>query len=233
MTDQFSRTTLLLGEDNMNRIFASKVAVFGIGGVGGYVVEALCRTGVGVIDLYDHDRICLTNLNRQIIATRKTLGAYKVDVMKERILEINPDARVGAFRLFYGYETADDVDLSAYDYVVDAIDTVNSKIELVCGAQAANVSVISSMGAANKTDASAFEIADIYETSICPLARVMRKELRARGIKSLKVAYSKEEPKVSRVIRENGRLIPASNAYVPAAAGLVIAGEVIRDITIK
>ena len=224
---------MLLGEDNMNRIFASKVAVFGIGGVGGYVVEALCRTGVGAIDLYDHDRICLTNLNRQIIATRKTLGAYKVDVMKERILEINPDAQVSAYRLFYGPETADDIDLSAYDYVVDAIDTVASKLELVCRAKAVGVSVISSMGAANKTDATAFEIADIYDTSICPLARVMRKELRARGIESLKVVYSKEVPKASREIREQGRLIPASNAYVPAAAGLVIAGEVIRDLTVK
>jgi tRNA A37 threonylcarbamoyladenosine dehydratase len=221
---------MLYGEESMNRIFASRVAVFGIGGVGGYVVEALCRTGVGSIDIYDSDIITITNLNRQIIATHKSLGAYKVDVMKERIHEINPMARIGAFKLFYGPDTADDVDLSIYDYVIDAVDTVAAKLELVCRAKAAGIAIISSMGAANKTDAAAFKAADIYRTSVCPLARVMRKELRNRGIETLKVVYSEEIPKFSNLDPEQGRPIPASNAFVPAAAGLIIAGEVIKDL---
>jgi tRNA A37 threonylcarbamoyladenosine dehydratase len=249
MPDQFSRTTLQLGRDGMSRIFASRVAVFGIGGVGGYCVEALARTGVGAIDLFDDDRICLTNLNRQITATRKTVGRYKTDVMRERILEINPGAAVGGGRIFYGPDTADSVDLSVYDYIVDAVDTVTAKLELVCRADALGVPVISAMGAGNKLDAAAFEVADIYETSMCPLARVMRKELRNRGIRALKVVYSREAamkpledddasclyhcvcpPDTVRTCLQR-RQIPASNAFVPAVAGLIMAGEVIKDLT--
>ncbi|MDR3294241.1 MAG: tRNA threonylcarbamoyladenosine dehydratase [Clostridiales Family XIII bacterium] len=248
MLDQFSRTTLQLGRENMDRIYAAKTAVFGVGGVGGYCVEALARTGVGAIDLFDDDRICLTNLNRQIIATRKTVGRYKVDVMKERILEINPEAEVGANRIFYGTDTADGIDLSRYDYVIDAVDTMTAKLELVCRSESFGVPVISSMGAANKLDAAAFEVADIYKTSMCPMARIMRKELRIRGIKSLKVVYSKEPamrplddmaascrnhcicpPDTARTCLQR-RQVPASNAFVPAVAGLIMAGEVIRDL---
>jgi tRNA A37 threonylcarbamoyladenosine dehydratase len=246
--DQFSRTALQLGRDNMERLFAAKVAVFGIGGVGGYCVEALARTGVGHLDLFDDDRICLTNLNRQIIATRKTVGRYKVDVMKERIEEIHPEAEVGAYKLFYGRAAADQVDLARYDYVVDAVDTLTAKLELVCRAKAGGVPVISCMGAANKLDASAFRVADIYETAVCPMARLMRKELRARGVQSLKVVYSREPamkpldeeaascrqhcicpPDTARTCARR-RQIPASNAFVPAAAGLILAGEVVRDL---
>ena len=192
--NQFSRTELLLGEDNMQRLFNARVAVFGIGGVGGYTVEALARVGVGTLDLIDDDRICLTNLNRQIFATRKTIGKYKVDVAKERILEINPKAVVNTYKTFYMPDTADQFDFSQYDYVVDAIDTVTGKLMLVEQAKAAGVPIISSMGAGNKMDASAFEVADIYETSVCPLAKVMRRELKKRGIDHLKVVYSKEKP---------------------------------------
>jgi tRNA A37 threonylcarbamoyladenosine dehydratase len=246
--DQFARTALQLGQANMERLFAAKVAVFGIGGVGGYCVEALARTGVGRLDLFDDDRICLTNLNRQIIATRKTVGLYKVDVMRERILEINPEAEVNAHKLFYGPETADQVDLGVYDYVVDAVDTLTAKLELVCRAEACGAPIISCMGAANKLDASAFRAADIYETSVCPMARLMRKELRARGIRALKVVYSREPamkpledgsadcrrncvcpPGTARTCLKR-RQIPASNAFVPAAAGLILAGEVVRDL---
>jgi tRNA A37 threonylcarbamoyladenosine dehydratase len=246
--DQFARTALQLGRENMERLFAARVAVFGVGGVGGYCVEALARTGVGRLDLFDDDRVCLTNLNRQIIATHETVGQYKVDVMKERILEIHPAAEVGAYRLFYGPETADQADLSAYDYVVDAVDTLTAKLELVCRAEACATPIVSCMGAANKLDASAFRVADIYQTSVCPMARLMRKELRARGIRALKVVYS-EEPPMKPV--EDGaadcrrncvcppgtartclkrRQIPASNAFVPAVAGLILAGEVVRDL---
>ena len=192
--NQFSRTELLLGEDNMQRLFNARVAVFGIGGVGGYTVEALARVGVGTLDLIDDDRVCLTNLNRQIFATRKTIGKYKVDVAKERILDINPKAVVNTYKTFYMPDTADQFDFSQYDYVVDAIDTVTGKLMLVEQAKAAGVPIISSMGAGNKMDASAFEVADIYETSVCPLAKVMRRELKKRGIDHLKVVYSKEKP---------------------------------------
>jgi tRNA A37 threonylcarbamoyladenosine dehydratase len=248
MPDQFSRTSLQFGEKAMERLFASKVAVFGVGGVGGYAVEALARSGVGVIDMFDDDKICLTNINRQIIATRKTVGRYKVDVMRERVLEINPKAEVGAFKIFYTPETADGVVLSRYDYIIDAVDTMTAKIELVCRAKSCGTPVISSMGAANKFDPSAFLVADIYETSVCPMARVMRRELRKRGVESLKVVYSKEPatppleddtnncrggcvcpPDVFRTCA-NRRQVPASNAFVPPVAGFILAGEAIKDI---
>ena len=240
MLNQFSRTELLLGKDGMERLKNARVAVFGIGGVGGYTVEALARSGVGTLDLIDDDKVCLTNLNRQIIATRKTVGKYKVDVAKERILEINPDAVV---------HTADQFDLSQYDYVVDAIDTVTGKIELVMQAQKSNTPIISCMGAGNKMDASAFEVADIYKTSGCPLARVMRRELKKRRVRHLKVVYSKEPamtpvdemaiscktncicpPGTARKCTQR-RQVPGSNAFVPAVAGLIVAGEIVRDLT--
>ena len=194
MLNQFSRTQLLLGSDNMDRLADAKVAVFGIGGVGGYVVEALARSGVGSFVLVDDDKVCLTNINRQIIATRKTVGKYKVDVMKDRILEINPDADVEIRKCFYLPENAADFDFSEYDYVVDAVDTVTAKIELIMRAKEAGTPVISSMGAGNKLDASAFRVADIYKTKVCPLAKVMRRELKKRGVKKLKVVYSEEQP---------------------------------------
>lgn len=194
MLNQFSRTQLLLGADNMDRLANAKVAVFGIGGVGGYVVEALARSGVGSFVLVDDDKVCLTNINRQIIATRKTVGKYKVDVMKERILEINPDAEVEVRKCFYLPENAHEFAFEEYSYVVDAVDTVTAKIEIIMRAKEANVPVISCMGAGNKLDASAFQVADIYKTKMCPLAKVMRRELKARGVKKLKVVYSEEKP---------------------------------------
>ena len=225
------------------------VSVFGIGGVGGYTVEALARSGVGTLDLIDDDKVCLTNLNRQIIATRKTVGKYKVDVAKERILEINPDAVVHTYKMFYMPDTADQFDFSQYDYVVDAIDTVTGKIELVMQAQKSNTPIISCMGAGNKMDASAFEVADIYKTSGCPLARVMRRELKKRRVRHLKVVYSKEPamtpvdemaiscktncicpPGTARKCTQR-RQVPGSNAFVPAVAGLIVAGEIVRDLT--
>lgn len=249
MLNQFSRTELLLGKDGMERLKNARVAVFGIGGVGGYTVEALARSGVGTLDLIDDDKVCLTNLNRQIIATRKTVGKYKVDVAKERILEINPDAVVHTYKMFYMPDTADQFDFSQYDYVVDAIDTVTGKIELVMQAQKSNTPIISCMGAGNKMDASAFEVADIYKTSGCPLARVMRYELRKRRIRKLKVVYSKEPamtpiddmaiscrqncicpPGTARKCTQR-RQVPGSTAFVPAVAGLIIAGEVVKDLT--
>ena len=249
MLNQFSRTELLFGKDAMERLYHARVAVFGIGGVGGYTVEALARSGVGTLDLIDDDRICLTNLNRQILATRKTVGKCKVDVAKERILEINPNAVVNLYKTFYAPQTAEQFDFSQYDYVVDAIDTVTGKLELVEQTQRAGVPIISCMGAGNKLDPTAFEVADIYETSICPLARVMRRELRKRGIQKLKVVYSKEPPITpiddmsiscrTHCICPPGtarkctqrRQVPGSNAFVPAAAGLIIAGEVVKDLT--
>lgn len=250
MLNQFSRTQLQLGEKGMELLFNSKVAVFGIGGVGGHTVDALVRSGVGKIDIYDDDKVCLTNLNRQLIATRKTVGKYKVDVMKERILEINPHVEVGAYKMFYAPDVAEDVDLSMYDYIVDAVDTVTAKIELIVNAEkAGNIRIISSMGAANKLDASAFEVTDIYKTTMCPLARVMRRELRKRNINSLKVVYSREPaitpledmsnscmhqcicpPDITRKCTHR-RQVPASNAFVPPVAGLILAGEVIKDLS--
>ena len=248
MLNQFSRTQLLYGEACMQRFAACRVAVFGIGGVGGYVVEALARSGVGALDLIDDDRICLTNINRQILATRKTVGKYKVDIAEERIHEINPDCKVRTYRLFYLPETQDQFDFREYDYVVDAIDTVTGKLAIIENAKKAGVPVISAMGAGNKVNPAAFEVADIYETSICPLARVMRRELRKRGIDSLKVVYSKEKPvrpleDMSVSCRQNcicppgtarkcteRRDIPGSTAFVPSVAGLIIAGEIVNDL---
>lgn len=245
MLDRFSRTQLVFGKEAMDRLKGSRVAVFGVGGVGGYTVEALARSGVGAIDIIDDDKVCLTNINRQIIATGKTVGKYKVDVAKERIEEINPDCKVTAFRTFYMPETADQFDFTKYDYVVDAIDTVTGKIALIENAKKAGTPIISSMGAGNKVDPTAFEVADIYKTSVCPLARVMRYELKRRGIKKLKVVYSKEKPippvddedpngengclsKADKVAGK--RQVPGSTAFVPSVAGLIIAGEVIKDI---
>jgi len=213
---------MMLGWENIEKLKYCRVAVFGIGGVGGHCCEALCRTGVGKLDLFDGDVVDVTNINRQIIATVKTIGRDKVEVMCERLLEINPEAEIKAKRMFYLPDTADQVDLSAYSYVVDAVDTITAKIELVCRASELGVPVISSMGAANKLDPAAFQVADIYETSVCPVARIMRRELRERGVGSLKVVYSKETPARHRP--------PASNAFVPPVAGLILASEVIKDL---
>ncbi len=228
MLDQFSRTELLFGKKAMERLSSSRVAVFGIGGVGGFTVEALARSGVGAIDLIDHDKVCLTNINRQIIATHKTVGKYKVDAAAERILEINPDCKVTAHKIFYMPDTQDGFDFSPFDYIVDAIDTVTGKLLIAENAVECGVPVISCMGAGNKLDPTAFEVADIFETSVCPLAKVMRRELKKRGIERLKVVYSKEEPK--KPVATEPR-VPASNAFVPSVAWLIIAGEVIKDLT--
>ena len=227
-SDQFQRTALLIGRENIEKLKNRRVAVFGIGGVGGHAVEALCRSGVGSIDVFDADVIDITNINRQLIATHKTVGRDKVDVIKERLLEINPDMTVGTYKLLYLPETADDVDLSVYDYVIDAIDTMTAKIELVCRAKASGVPIICSMGAANKLDPAAFEVADIYDTSVCPMARIMRKELRKRGIESLKVVYSKEDRGTVHLSPCPARPLPASISFVPPVAGLILASEVIK-----
>lgn len=221
--NRFSRTEALLGEQAMEKLKKARVAVFGIGGVGGHVVEALVRSGVGAVDIVDSDKVCLSNLNRQIIATESSIGKYKVDVMKERILDINPEAVVNVHKCFYLPETKDEFDFSQYSYVVDAVDTVTAKIQLVMEAEEAGVPIISSMGAGNKLDPTAFQVADIYKTSVCPLAKVMRRELKKRGIKKLKVVYSREQPVVKNAV-------PASVAFVPSVAGLIIAGEVIKDL---
>ena len=223
MENRFSRTEALLGEQAMEKLKKARVAVFGIGGVGGHVVEALVRSGVGAVDIVDSDKVCLSNLNRQIIATESSIGKYKVDVMKERILDINPEAVVNVHKCFYLPETKDEFDFSQYSYVVDAVDTVTAKIQLVMEAAEAGVPIISSMGAGNKLDPTAFQVADIYKTSVCPLAKVMRRELKKRGIKKLKVVYSKEQPVVKNTV-------PASVAFVPSVVGLIIAGEVIKDL---
>ncbi len=221
----FARTEMLLGKEAMEQLAHSRVAVFGIGGVGGYVTEALARSGVGCIDLTDNDTVCVTNLNRQIIATYDTVGKYKVDVMKERILSINPSAVVNIHKCFFLPETANEYDFKTYDYIVDAVDTVTAKIELVMQAGKAGTPIISCMGTGNKLEPAKLEVADIYETSVCPLARVMRRELKKRGVESLKVLYSREEPFRSRV--------PGSTAFVPSVAGLIIASEVIGDLIKK
>ena len=249
MLNQFSRTELLLGKDGIEKLASSRVAIFGIGGVGGYTVEALARSGIGTFDLIDDDKICITNINRQIYALRSTVGKYKVDVAKDRILDINPNAIVNTYKTFYTPETADEFDFSQYDYVVDAIDTVVGKLKIVEKAKEAKVPVISSMGAGNKMNAAMFEVTDIYKTSVCPLAKVMRQELKKRKIRKLKVVYSKEVP-----IKPNDdieisckkhcvcppgtvrkctarRQIPGSNAFVPSVVGLIIAGEVVKDLT--
>ena len=226
MLNQFSRTQLLYGTEIMQRFASSRVAVFGIGGVGGYVVEALVRSGIGALDLIDNDKVCLTNINRQIIATRKSVGKYKVDVAEERIHDINPDCVVKTFKTFFLPETQDQFNFREYDYVVDAIDTVTGKLAIIEKAKEANVPVISSMGAGNKVNAAMFEVADIYETSVCPLAKVIRHECRKRCIDSLKVVFSKEKP----IRHSEDMSIPGSTAFVPSAAGLIIAGEVINDL---
>ncbi len=242
MSEQFSRTQLLIGEEGIERLRKARVAIFGIGGVGGYVAEALARSGVGHLDLIDNDKVCLSNINRQIIATNDTVGQYKVDVMRARILSINPDAAVEAHRCFYLPETAGQFDFANYDYVVDAVDTVTAKIEIIMQAKAAGVPVVSSMGAGNKLEASAFQVADIYETSVCPLARVMRRELKKRGVERLKVVYSREEPHFMEAgisteeeisageVPCRKRSIPGSIAFVPSVAGLILAGEVVKDL---
>lgn len=249
MLTQFSRTELLLGKEAMERLSNARVAVFGIGGVGGYVCEALVRSGIGTFDLIDDDKVCLTNLNRQIIATRKTVGKYKTEVMKERILDINPKAVVNIHNCFFLPENTDEFPFEKYDYVVDAVDTVTAKIAIIMKAKEKNVPVISSMGAGNKLDASMFRVADIYKTKVCPLAKVMRRELKKRGVKKLKVVYSEELP--TRPLEDMSiscrnhcicppgaqhkcterRDIPGSVAFVPSVAGLIIAGEVIKDLS--
>lgn len=227
--DRFQRTQLLLGTEAMEKLKNAHIAVFGVGGVGGYAAEALARSGVGRIDLIDNDVVSESNINRQIIALTSTVGRYKADVMKERISEINPEAQVNTYKIFFLPET--EMDFSGYDYIIDAIDTVTGKIEIITRADKAGVRVISSMGAGNKLDPSRFEVTDIYKTSVCPLARVMRRELKSRGIKHLKVVYSKEESiKPAEAITENGRQLPGSTAFVPPAAGLLIAAEVVKDI---
>ena len=237
MINEFSRTELLFGEDKLNILKKSRVAIFGVGGVGGYVAEALARSGVGVIDLVDNDVVSLTNINRQIIALHSTIGMPKVEVMAERIRDINPQAVVNVHNCFYTPETSGDFDFSKYDYVVDAIDTVAGKIELVMQAKASETPIICSMGAGNKLDPTAFEVEDIYKTSVCPLARVMRYELKKRGVKKLKVVYSKEIPVTPFENEEaedsSRRSTPGSVAFVPSVAGLVIASEVIKDLVGK
>lgn len=248
MLTQFSRTELLFGKEAMDKLAGSKVAVFGIGGVGGYVCEALVRSGVGAFDLIDDDKVCLTNLNRQIIATRSTVGKYKTDVMRDRMLDINPNAEVEVHKCFFLPENADDFPWDSYDYVVDAVDTVTAKIALVMKCKEKNIPIISSMGAGNKLDGSQFKVADIYKTKVCPLAKVMRRELKKRGVKKLKVVYSEEIP--TRPIEDMAiscrnncicppgaehkcterRDIPGSVAFVPSVAGLIIAGEVAKDL---
>ncbi len=233
MADQFSRTRMLLGDEAVEKLRNSRVAVFGIGGVGGYVTEALVRSGIGTLDLIDSDTVDITNLNRQIIATHDTVGRPKVEVAKERAISINPEAVVNTYQCFFLPETKDMFDFSKYDYVVDAIDTVAGKLQLIKNAKDAGVPVISSMGAGNKMEASMFEVADISKTSVCPLARVMRKKLKEMGIDRLKVVYSKETPitpKKEEGQTKGGRPAPGSNAFVPAAAGLIIAGEVVKDL---
>lgn len=248
MLTQFSRTELLLGKEAMDKLAKSRVAIFGVGGVGGFVCEALVRSGVEAFDLIDDDKVCLTNLNRQIIATRKTVGKYKAEVMRDRILEINPKANVRIHKCFFLPENADEFPFSEYDYIVDAVDTVTAKIELVMKAQELNIPILSCMGAGNKLDASQFRVADIYKTKVCPLAKVMRRELKKRGVKKLKVVYSEEKPTrpiedMSISCRTNcicppgakhkcteRRDIPGSVAFVPSVAGLIIAGEVVKDL---
>ncbi len=247
--NQFSRSELLLGKEAMEKLSNARVAVFGIGGVGGYVVEALARTGVGAFELIDDDKICLTNINRQLIATRSSVGKYKAEVMRERILDINPQAQVNIHKCFYLPETADAFDFAQYSYVVDAVDTVTAKIDIIQKAQSVRTPVISCMGAGNKKDPSQFQIADIYKTSVCPLAKVMRRELRKRDVKKLKVVYSTEKPTrpvddMAISCRTNcicppgtkhkctdRRDIPGSLAFVPSVAGLMIAAEVVKDLT--
>ncbi|MBE7711874.1 MAG: tRNA threonylcarbamoyladenosine dehydratase [Cyanobacteria bacterium SIG31] len=225
MENQFSRTETLIGKEALAKLSSSRVAIFGIGGVGGHVVEALARSGVGTLDLIDNDAVSLTNLNRQIIALHSTIGQNKVEVAKKRALDINPNINVNTYKTFFNAEVSKEFDFSQYDYVIDAIDSVSGKIELVQKSIEANVPIISSMGAGNKLHPELFEISDIYKTSVCPLAKVMRQELKKRGIKKLKVVYSKELPH-----KNEGQRLPASISFVPSVAGLIIAGVVVRDL---
>lgn len=239
MSEQFSRTELLLGRDAMERLKKSRVAVFGIGGVGGYVCEALVRSGIGAFDLIDSDKVSLSNLNRQIIATRQSIGKYKTEVMKERMLDINPEINVRIYNTFFLPENADEFPFYEYDYVIDAVDTVTAKIELVMKAKKTHVPIISSMGAGNKLDGSMFRAADIYETKVCPLARVMRRELKKRGVENLRVVYSEETPicvnfsmeNTDKVENRDKKTVPGSVAFVPSVAGLIIAGEVVKALS--
>ena len=234
--EEFSRTALLFGEEGLERLSAARVAVFGIGGVGGHAAEALVRSGIGAIDLIDSDTVSVSNLNRQLVALHSTVGKYKVDIARERFLDINPELKIKTYKTFYTPETAAEFNFSDYDYVIDAIDTVTGKIALVMQAQEAGTPIICSMGAGNKLDPSAFEVADIYKTSVCPLAKVMRYELKKRGVKRLKVVYSRELPRTPDLSLTSEkpvgtrRTIPGSTAFVPSAAGLILAGKVIRDI---
>ena len=235
MREEFSRTAFLLGEDAMERLAKARVAVFGLGGVGGYVVEALARGGIGALDLIDNDTVSISNINRQILATRATVGSPKVEAAKQRLLLINPELKIATYQTFYTPATADQFDFAQYDYIVDAIDTVTGKLELISRAYGVNTPVISCMGTGNKLDASAFEVSDISKTTMCPLARVMRKELSKRGIKHMKVVYSKEEALSptgweAEAAAIGKRQIPGSVSFVPGAAGLILAGEVIKDI---
>ena len=230
MEDQFSRTRLLIGEDGIKKLNASTVAIFGIGGVGSYVVEALARAGVGNFVLVDKDVVSITNINRQIHATLKTIGLPKVEVMKKRILDINPDASVKIFNEFYLPDNAEKMIDKSYSYIVDAVDTITAKIDLVVRANELKIPIISAMGAGNKLDPTKFEVSDIFNTSVCPLAKVMRKELKARNIKKLKVVYSKEEPIKNEIVFENNKSIPGSISFVPSTVGLIIAGEVVKDL---
>lgn len=232
--EEFSRTAYVFGENAIEKLNNSRVAIFGVGGVGGYICEALCRAGVGHIDIFDRDTVSLSNINRQIIALHSTVGRPKVEVMKERILDINPECEINAYNVFYLPENADEFDLSAYNYIADAVDTVAAKLEIAERAYKLGIPVISAMGAGNKTDPTRFEVADINDTSVCPLARVMRRELKNRGIKKYKVVYSKEEPRKSGVTDpESGKSIPGSLSFVPSAMGLIMAGEIIKEILEK
>ena len=246
MNEQFTRTELIYGRDGIEKFSRSRVAVFGIGGVGGHACEALARSGIGHIDLIDDDRVCLSNINRQIIALHSTVGKYKVDAMESRLLDINPDIKITKHKVFFTPENADSFDFSEFDYVIDAIDTISGKIALVMKADENGVNIISSMGAGNKTNPSLFEVSDIYKTSVCPLARVMRNELRKRNIKRLKVVYSKEQPLTPKAYMTASqdtlktdrspkgsyvKQAPGSTAFVPSVAGLIIAGEVINDLS--
>jgi len=230
MDERFIRTALIFGDAGMFRLMAARVAVFGVGGVGGHCVQALARAGIGHIDVFDDDVVSLTNINRQAVAMTSTLGRPKVEVIRDQILDINPQAEVTCHQVFYTPENADEVDLSVYDYIVDAIDTVKAKVELICRANAAGVPIISAMGAGNKLDPTRFEVEELAKTSVCPLCRVMRTQLKKRGIAHHKVVYSREEP--SRVVADesNGRHAPGSVSFVPPVMGLILAGEVIKDL---
>lgn len=229
--NQFERTELLIGEESVKKLKNARVAIFGVGGVGGYTAEALARSGVGEFDLIDRDTVSVTNINRQIIATHSTVGEYKVDAMRDRIFDINPDAKVNAYKCFFLPENSNEFDFSKYDYVVDAVDTVTAKIEIIMKSKENNVPVISAMGAGNKLNPLKFCVTDIYKTQMCPLARIMRREMKKRGVKDLKVVYSTEEAKKTNEIdEESKKAVPASIAFVPSVEGLIIAGEVIKDI---